>query len=326
MKERKYYYTVNFTLDKYPCSLWYTEIQNALFKIRQILSKKNSFKTAFYVDILMMEFLRKKYPEVYRRIYNELQELNAHGVSMEFFLNLEWEFTKDIHVIDKERILDIFAIAKFILAPFNAMNNKTRTVNVNAIRIMNGKLQPFSYLIDAYHFIGIKIDSSIVPRLKARYYDYSKILSTTPYRFTSDPNSIERFGSFVEVPRSVFKKRFGLRFGAVAQLNILHKKNEQQVKSFLFNKKVEYDPAPVYEQTHISFLNPDMFTGKKLYELVLSERHKPNSIICLESDFMNMSPLSFHNLAYLSEERNGKFISTEDIIEMCSTTNNKIFK
>ncbi len=324
MKKKVYFYSINFTLSKHLTNIYYNAIANSLRKLRITLSAMPDIQVTFFVDVLMMMFLRNKYADSYREIYDELLQLYELGVSMEFFLNLEWEFTQDIHALDKERILDIFAIAKYILSPFNTKNTVTNTENVNAIRIMNSKLQPFSYLLEAYYFIGIKLDASIVPKLKTRMYDYSRISSLKPHRFTSDPNISERFGNFLAISRSLYKNKLGLRFGVRNFLNSIKKTNEKHIESFLLEKSIEYSPETVFEQQHIFFLSPDFFSTKKLYELIISIRQSSESIISLESNFKDISQISFDNLLYLSEEKNGEYVSVKDIIQKKSSTHNKL--
>ena len=315
MKKKLYFYSINFTLSKQLTNIFYKNIAKSLKKLRITLSTMPNIQVTFFVDVLMMMFLRNKYADFYREIYSELLNLYSLGVSMEFFLNLEWEFTQDIHILDKERILDIFAIAKYILSPFNTKNKITNTETVDAIRIMNSKLQPFSYLLEAYYFIGIKLDASTVPKLKTHLYDYSRISSLKLHRFTSDPNVSERFGNFFAVSRSLYRNRLGLRFGAKNYLSSLKKNNEQSIESFLMQESIEYNPETVFEQQHVFFLSPDFFSAKKLYEFILSIRQSSESIISLESNFKNLSQISFDNLLYLSEEKEGIFVSVRDIIQ-----------
>ncbi len=328
MRKKRYYYTINFTLSKYQTPLYHEQIRAALQKIQLSLALASEIKVAMYVDILMMSFMRKNYPETYKVIYEELTKLYKQGVSMEFYLNLEWENTDDIHSLDIEHILDVFAIAKYILSPFNKKNQKTQSESVQAIRIMNSKVQPFSHLLKAYQFIGIKLDASTLHGLRcAPYYDYSRITSLVPYRFSTDPNVVERFGSFIAVPRTHVRKQFGILYKMRSIIQKLGKKENEIVKTFFLEKKVEFSPIQVFHQASRYILNPDVLSSKKLDEYIgILNFGEAGSIISIESDFRNINHLSFQNVVYLGQEKNAEFVSTDDIIQEHLVTNNKFFK
>ena len=134
-------------------------------------------KAVFFIDILLLLKIKEQHPSLYDEIKKTIQKLDTNGHNLELFINPIWETEQQLHQLDQERIFDFFAQGKYILQDLTVKE----TSRLLAIRVADSQIQPFQYLKEIYQVLGIKIEASILPRVKySDYLDFKLIFKITP--------------------------------------------------------------------------------------------------------------------------------------------------
>lgn len=284
-------------------------------------------KAVFFIDILLLLKIKEQHPSLYDEIKKTIQKLDTNGHNLELFINPIWETEQQLHQLDQERIFDFFAQGKYILQDLTVKE----TSRLLAIRVADSQIQPFQYLKEIYQVLGIKIEASILPRLKySDYLDFSLIKYGEIVRFSDDPSKPDRFGKYLGLSRGILKTSVGLKMLIAKE----HKKilaNKQNVLQIfmLENNKSENDreklqlvPLPIESKKNLYLLSPDVVALHSFKKIMEKQRRMIKHICTLESFLENASSLTKNNLEYIIESPLYTFVSLEDIIKKYSTTYN----
>jgi hypothetical protein len=193
--------------------------------------KETNIKATFFVDVCYLTRLLEKNEKMKRealKVKEQLQKLLIHGHRIELHLhphwlnakliNDRWVFTSyknyRLHNLAETEITELFVHGVKML------NDIGREVidgyQVRAFRAGGYCLQPFSKLKKAFNESNIKIDSSVVPNLKAssrdHFFDYLDFgILDEIYRFEDNVKGKIETGQFMEVPITTFKKSLTLK-------------------------------------------------------------------------------------------------------------------
>lgn len=341
MKKRPFFYSINVTLSPVEFSLYGPAVSQALARIKDVCSLLREVRATFFLDVQMLLHLQQKHPAEYERTQHELRALNRMGHDLAVYINMDWEQTQDLHYLDAEAVMDLFVHGKNevmqITHPENAARQKTLASKLSqkdppalAVRVSNGKLNPFVFLQDAYSFINVKLDASVPARCEAtQFYNYKKISAGRVYRFADNPAAAHRFGKYLEVPRAsyaagaLWKVRGGItlrRFGK--------EHGDESLSLFIAPGHTAREAAKielprVFRQKKYFFLSPDLITPERFLRSVEKAKVTGQDVVSAESFLSSVSQLTFRNLEALIHD-DASFVTASALIKQYGLSTNNI--
>lgn len=205
-------------------------VQNTLIKPTNLLLEQLDslgFKANFFVDYLMLKYLRKnsdgqskndlhqlenQIKDIVKRGHRVELHIHPHWINAQYIGNGLWDFSDFSHyslsTFSKEEIIQMFDEGLEIL------HKITRVVDpgyqIVAFRAGGWAVQPFSQLKEAFVKNNIKVDSSVAYGVCSdnsySSFDFRNIPSRAPYLFTDDVLNDDPQGLFLEVPISTYKR------------------------------------------------------------------------------------------------------------------------
>jgi len=195
-------------------------VENCVIKpVKLILDilKKNKAKAIFFVDVPWLLFLKKNYPNDFREVEQQLNEICKSNSSVELHIHPQWinavktingiEFTTfnnyNLRYFNDEEILDLFKMATELLQIITGCK-------IRCFRAGGWCIEPFIRVKEAFETFNIKYDFSVVPGVRLNEekifdYDFSAAPRAPYYRFQTNVNKADEKGSFVEVPLSTYR-------------------------------------------------------------------------------------------------------------------------
>ena len=258
MKTKPLLYTCNVTIDITQYNSQVPHINRTLNFIHDTL-KELSIVGVFFVDIEMITRIQESHPKIYQEIIHTLRKIMQSQHSVALLINPAWEENEDLHVLERNRLLDLAAHGKFFLNTLYGVHLKKPPI----IRVLHGKLQPFAALQDIYQFLSIKMDSSIFPTIKhSAYFDFSAIQQGEITRFTKNPNLKDRIGSYIEIPRAILKISLYKKFRFTKQIAKIHYQDPEATTTILDQTKTKPSIIPIQYKTSTKYIvvSPDMFS------------------------------------------------------------------
>lgn len=313
-------YTYNVTLPHNNYKETIEHIPVALERTSEML-KTMDIKAVFFIDTILLLQIKEQQPDVYDTIKAHIQKLDIDGHDIALFINPIWETDQQLHQLDQETILDFFAQGKYILQDLYAIEKK----RMIAVRVANSQIQPFQYLKEIYQVIGIKVDASILPRLKhSDYFDFSAIKYGETVRFSDDPSKMDRFGKYLGISRALFKTNIALKMLINKEGNKIIDNKENPFQIFMPDERIKPQlvPLPVGNKKNLYLLSPDVVSIIAFKKIMEKQRRMIKHVCVLESSLKNVSSLTKNNLDYIIESPLYTAVSLEEIVEKYSTTYN----
>lgn len=323
MKPTSVLYSCNVTVNPARYNDQILNICKTLAVLRKTLQDINVLGI-FFVDTILFFQIKEKNPDIYQEIIEEFKKLNKAGHTIGKLINPIWETVQDLHQIDKERLIDIFAQGKFIIQDLVGDTEQQGMV----VRVFNSKIQPFEYLFDVYQLFGVKVDASILPGIKSSlYFDFSNIKSGEITRFSINPNVKERFGNILEIPRSYFHASLRTR---VAIKKHLRKFTQQQneIISYLDENNISLQliSIPSMENSTNKLLSIDVIPPT-IFRTIMDKQRKLTKHVCvIESKLEDINSMTIQNLQWLYTWSSFCYVSLQNLIEKYSTTYKIRFK
>lgn len=184
------------------------------------------FSGNFFVDYLMMKYLKKENTERtlsdYDKVENQLKDMVRRGHRIELHLHPHWLDAKyngdgtwnfDDYSHYSLKSLDSEHIVKLFVDGASYLNRVAREVDpsysVCAFRAGGWAVQPFELLNNAFIKSGITIDSSTgygcYRLVEGSSFDFRNMPNKDYYRFSNDVCEEDKDGKFLEVPITTHK-------------------------------------------------------------------------------------------------------------------------
>lgn len=325
MKPAQVCYTCNLTVSQLHYPKYKHRIPAVLTQLSKIL-KKTNVKAIIFMDVVLLLRLKQEEQDIYKAIKDLILTLDKEKHDIGVLINPEWESTMDFHQLDTERLLDIFAHAKQLMIELTTDEERERN---HVVRILTGKIQPFMYLKEMYDMLGVKIDCSILPGIKkSTHFDYSTIQYGEIVRFTRNPKQPDRFGTYLGLPRGIFKSTIALTMQWRSQIKKLTATNPRSITAFIDpdGTPVELKNIPAYYQNKYKLLSPDSLPFVCFKKVMNNQSGAIKHVCMLESFIDSISPVTEQNLTWLHKSKHFEFISLSALVAKYSTTYNINFK
>lgn len=321
MKSKKILYSCNVTLSPAKIDVFVDRLSFALDETLKMLGQLQ-IKGVFYIDTEFLLQVKKTMPQTFLSITKSLKKIDTKGHSLALLINPVWEGVSDIHRINPERLLDIFAQGKHLLKDCYYPKAQER---IQSIRVINSKIQPFVYLQDVYQMLGIKVDASILPRIKkSMYFDFSSVRYGEAIKFTDNPNVADRFGKYLGLSRAYFSLSTLFSLQIKKQYKKLLKADPNYINIYIRKDKhiPELVDMPVPNEKKYKILSPDVVILSIFQKIMDSQRMIIKHICVLESFIDDVSNLTQKNLQWLKENSVYKIVSLKEVVNEYSTTYN----
>ena len=218
-------------------------VQNTLIKPTKLLLEQLDavgFKANFFVDYLMLKYIKQNNDEQSKTDYDSLQKqlkdivkrghrielhIHPHWVNAKYLGGGMWDFSDFSHYslssFTQTEIIQMFEEGVMILQQI--AREVEKEYQVLSFRAGGWAVQPFDHLREAFKRSNIKVDSSVANGVYSdntySSFDFRKLPSSSPYRFTSDVMIEDKKGHFLEVPISTYKRTIFHRV-----VDVLHRK------------------------------------------------------------------------------------------------------
>lgn len=319
MQQTEVLYTCNVTVNPEKYDIQIQKIPSVLEILENILEEVK-IKGVFFIDTSLFLKIQETNHELYIKIRDILRDIDNSDHDLQLFINPIWETTKELHELDQEQLLDLFAQGKYILQDLYSLRNKERLM---AVRVYSGRIQPFQYLKEVYQILGAKIDMSILPRMRGQhYFDFSSVRFGEAIRFSDDPNVSDRFGKYLGISRGIFKNTVGLKMSVNRKINALFAQDENNTKTFLDEnrEKPNLISIPISNQKKYSLLSPDVVPLSIFQKIIDKQKNIIKHICVLESSLENITPFTQDNLEYITSSNVYHTLSLNEVADKYSTT------
>lgn len=226
---KKIYFTFDYELSLKKSGTAQKCLLEPTYRLLDVLDRYN-YKVTFFIDTMYLERLKNENEKTYSdylKIENQLQDIVRRGHRIELHLHPHWIDAKYVADSNEWRWesyehyrLDSFSgeeIDKMFetgLIMLNSIAGKVdSTYHVIAFRAGGWCVEPFYILRNIFERYGIRIDSSVAPRIvlssRTHNVDYSSLDSNISfYRFNDDVKEPVLNGFFIEMPITTYPVKF----------------------------------------------------------------------------------------------------------------------
>lgn len=188
-------------------------------KVLELLDKKNS-KAVFFIDVCFLQRCRTDAPQSFSAVASQIKRIYQKGHELGLHTHPHWcdaryesgqwrfqSFDKyRLHSFESAQIKEIFEGGVQVLHEIV----EDPHFKPEVFRAGGWCVQPFSSLKPAFQSLGLRVDSSVLPRFSAdqrplHFYEFSEAPEEQLWKFSTDPLKPQDDGDFVEVPVSVTK-------------------------------------------------------------------------------------------------------------------------
>jgi hypothetical protein len=181
------------------------------------LAEKHGIQYTFFWDIghyLALERFAQEFPELEidkNKIANQLTQVLKLGHDIQLHIHPHWEKASFENGKWNMNLRDHYKLSDFpekerkaIFAKYNDALTQFKGEKSKAFRAGGWCIQPFSDFETLFKVNGIRIDSSTMPGVKwiSKQYqlDFTKLVASEPFRFSSDECQEDVNGEFLEYP------------------------------------------------------------------------------------------------------------------------------
>lgn len=191
--------------------------------------KKNGQKANFFIDFLMLKYLKMNSDErskkdlklLTNQILRILKEghriemhLHPHWIDAKYNGDGTWNFDNFIHYslnsLSIPEVVELFKEGKLMLEEI--AHEFDPDYRIMAFRAGGWSIQPFRHIKEGFKQTGLIIDSSLSAGQKCHnmhsYYDFTHMPSKSIYHFEDEVEVEKETGQFVEIPITSYRRLF----------------------------------------------------------------------------------------------------------------------